>query len=77
MEVTNSFIQFEWVWSGMPKVIENNELIISQKWTWYDFFFFFLMWLGMHKYVSTIKSIHLCFVKREMTRTHQELIRIY
>ena len=44
---------------------------------WIFFFFFFLMWLGMHKYVSTIKSIHICFVKREMTRTHQELIRIY
>ena len=32
-EVTNMLIHFKWVWSGMPKVIENSKLAISQKWT--------------------------------------------
>ena len=26
------FIHFKWVWWGMLKVVENNELAISQKW---------------------------------------------
>ena len=32
-EVTNLFNHFEWVWSGMPKFSESNELAISVKWT--------------------------------------------
>ena len=31
IEVTNVFNNFKWVWSGMPKVIQNNELVIPQK----------------------------------------------
>ena len=32
IKVTILFNHFKWMWSGMPKVIRNNNLAISQKW---------------------------------------------
>ena len=31
IEVTNYFNHFKWIWLGIPKVIENNEPVLSQK----------------------------------------------
>ena len=55
-------ISSECDWSGMPKVIQNNESAISQKWAlvWR---WFFCMCLGIHKNIFLIQFIRVGVVR--------------
>ena len=70
------FNHFKWMWSGMPRVNQNNELATSQKWTSYKFDFF-CMWLGIHKVIYLIQSIYMGIVRHAWQKKFPVINRHY
>ena len=64
-EVTNFYDYFKWVWPGIPKVIENNDLVITQKYSKMNLGMYlnFCLWLGIQKYIYMIQSIYMGLIR--------------